>query len=351
MKAWSSAETDLIPENLLGHFLSGLKNSPNKLDETATVLFTAGSTGDPKGVMLTHRNILSNIHAIQQQARLSEKETVLGVVPFFHSFGFTLTLWAVLTLGHRVVYHYDPRDARIIGGLCEKNQATVLFCTPTIMRSYLKRGRKEQFKSIKKCILGGEKLKPSLREDFERDLGISPLEGYGLTETSPVVACNIPGDIIFGDDRRLPGNKPGTVGMPLPGTTVRIVSLLTNEDLPTNTEGMILVSGPQVMKGYLDKPGETASVISDGWFTTGDLGFIDDDGFLTITGRLSQFSKIGGEMVPHLKVEKEILSVIGGTEQTVAVTSVPDEKRGERLVVVHTALRMTAEQIVTAAEE
>ncbi len=346
VKAWASAETDLIPENMLGHFLAGLKKTANKLDQTAAVLFTAGSTGDPKGVVLSHRNILSNIHAIQQQARLSEKETVLGVVPFFHSFGFTLTLWAVLALGHRVAYHYDPRDARKIGDLCEKHQATVLFCTPTIMRSYLKRGHKEQFKSIKTCILGGEKLKPALRADLESELGIVPLEGYGLTETSPVVACNIPGEIILSDNSRLPGNKPGSVGMPLPGTLVRIVSLVSNEILPNNVEGMIMVKGPQVMTGYLDKPDETAAVINDGWLTTGDLGFLDCDGFLTITGRLSQFSKIGGEMVPHLNVEKEILRVIGGNEQTISVTSVPDEKRGERLVVIHTPLKITPEQIV-----
>ena len=347
VKAWSSAETDLIPENLLGYFLAGLKKSANKLDETAALLFTAGSTGDPKGVVLSHRNILSNIHAIQQQARLAKKETVLGVVPFFHSFGFTLTLWTVLALGHRVVYHYDPRDARKIGDLCEKHQATVIFCTPTIMRSYLKRGHKEQFKSIKTCILGGEKLKPTLRQDLERELGIVPLEGYGLTETSPVVACNIPGEIILNDNSRVPGNKPGTVGMPLPGTMLRVVNLVTNEDLPNNVEGMIMVKGPQVMLGYLDKPDETASVISDGWFTTGDLGYVDSDGFLTITGRLSQFSKIGGEMVPHLNVEREIVGLIGGTEQTISVTSVPDEKRGERLVVLHTKLNMTPEQVVT----
>lgn len=347
VKAWAWSETDLLPENILGHFLHGLKKSDNSLDRTGALLFTAGSTGEPKGVVLSHRNILTNIHAIQQQTGLSEQETVLGVMPFFHSFGFTLTLWAVLALGHRVVYHYDPRDARKIGDLCEKHKATVLFCTPTIMRSYLKRGQSEKFKSIRTCILGGEKLKPSLRGDIEHDLGITPLEGYGLTETSPVVACNIPGNIKLPDGTEIKGNKPGTVGMPLPGTTVRIVSLLTREDLPNNVEGMILVHGPQVMRGYLNKPEETNLVLSDNWFTTGDLGFLDDDGFLTITGRLSQFSKIGGEMVPHLNVEREILCVIGGNEQTISVTSVPDDTRGERLVVLHTKLNVSPAEIVS----
>ncbi len=350
-RAWS--EADLVPENLLGHFLPGLTQNHNhsRLDETAAILFTAGSTGDPKGVMLSHRNILSNIHAIQQQARLSEKEVVLGVVPFFHSFGFTLTLWTVLALGHSVVYHYDPRDARRISDLCEKYKATVLFCTPTIMRSYLRRGKTEQFKSIKLCILGGEKLKPQLGNDLEKELGIVPLEGYGLTETSPVVACNIPGEIILSDGRRMPGNRPGTVGMPLPGTTVRIVSLTTGETLPTDAEGMILVTGPQIMHGYLNKPEETSKVMSGDWFATGDLGFLDKDGFLSITGRLSQFSKIGGEMVPHLAVEQEILRITNAGEQSLSVTSTPDDNRGERLVVVYTNMGKSPEEVVKQLRE
>ncbi len=347
LKALSWTEADLVPENLLGHIFSGLKNSSERLDETAAILFTAGSTGDSKGVMLTHRNVLTNVHAIHQQARLSERESVLGVVPFFHSFGFTLTLWTVLTLGHSAVYHYDPRDTRRIGNLCEKHKPTVIFCTPTIMRLYLKRSKKEQFESIKTCILGGEKVKPSLAQDLKRELGISPLEGYGLTETSPVVSCNIPGTVILKDGSEIDGTKPGTVGLPLPGTRIRILDCDSEKEKLSSEEGLIEVQGPQVMKGYLNNVKATEAVIHDGWFRTGDLGFLDADGFLTISGRLSQFSKIAGEMVPHLRVEKEIARIAECEEQNLSVTSVPDEDRGERLIVLYTTLKRTPEEIVS----
>lgn len=349
LKAISWSEADLVPENLLGHIFAGLRNSDDRLDETAAILFTAGSTGDAKGVMLTHRNILTNVHAIQQQARLSEREFVLGVVPFFHSFGFTLTLWAVLALGHAAVYHYDPRDCRRIGNLCEKHKPTVLFCTPTIMRTYLRRSKKEQFESIKICILGGEKVKPALAHDLERELGITPLEGYGLTETSPVVSCNIPGRVVLKDGTEIAGTKLGTVGLPLPGTAIRIVDADSGEEKKTLEEGLIEVSGPQVMKGYLNNVEATNRVIHNGWFRTGDLGFIDEGGFLTISGRLSQFSKIAGEMVPHLKVEKEIVRIAECEEQNVSVTSVPDDNRGERLIVLYSSgkLKKSPEEIVS----
>jgi acyl-[acyl-carrier-protein]-phospholipid O-acyltransferase/long-chain-fatty-acid--[acyl-carrier-protein] ligase len=347
LKAVSWSEADLVPEGLLGHMLAGLKKTEGKLDETATLLFTAGSTGDAKGVLLSHRNILSNVHAIQQQARLSNREVVLGVVPFFHSFGFTLTLWAVLALGHTAIYHYDPRDCRRIGNLCERFRPTVMFCTPTIMRAYLKRSKKEQFESIRICILGGEKVKPALAQDIERELGIIATEGYGLTETAPVIACNIPGKVVLRDGREIDGTRVGTVGLPLPGTTIRILGLENGLEKKPFEEGSIEVKGPQVMKGYFHNEEATRAVMHDGWFRTGDLGFLDNDGFLTISGRMSQFSKIGGEMVPHLQVEREIVHVAGCEEQNVSVTSVPDDNRGEKIVVVHTKLPKTPEEIVS----
>lgn len=347
LKAVSWTEADLVPEHLLGNIFAGLKTGENRLDETATLLFTAGSTGDSKGVLLTHRNILTNIHAIQQQARLSNHETVLGVVPFFHSFGFTLTLWTVLTLGHSVVYHFDPRDSRRIGNLCERHRPTVLFCTPTMMRAYLKRAKPGQFSSVRTCILGGEKVKVSLATDIVKELGIVPIEGYGLTETSPVVSCNIPGKVILKDGTEIDGTKLGTVGLPLPGTQIRVVDLHSGELKKTLEEGLIEVMGPQIMKGYLNNGRATDEVMDEGWFKTGDLGFLDEQGFLTISGRLSQYSKIAGEMVPHLKVEKEIVRLARCEEQNVSVTSVPDEIRGERLIVLHTKLQEEPEEIVS----
>lgn len=353
LKAISFSEAELIPEKWLGAFFRGLESDHgrNRLDETATVIFTAGSTGDPKGVMLSHRNILSNIHAIEQHAKITKKETVLGVVPFFHSFGFTMTLWAVLVLGHTAVYHYSPLDARVIGELCQRYQASVLFCTPTIMRSYIKRVGKDKFNSLHLCILGGEKLRTALRNELQKELNILPLEGFGLTETSPVVACNVPNDVLDVNGRMVPGNRPGTVGLPLPGTAIRIVDIAHGGELPPGGEGMIHVCGPQVMQGYLNKPEETSKVMDGPWFKTGDLGFLDSDGFLTVTGRLSQFSKIGGEMVPHLGVEQAILQVTGALEQDLVVTSAPDEKRGEKLVVVSSKLPYTPREIVKRLTE
>jgi acyl-[acyl-carrier-protein]-phospholipid O-acyltransferase/long-chain-fatty-acid--[acyl-carrier-protein] ligase len=354
-------EAELIPEGLLGKFLPGLlgdtkqtseasdrheiKSLP-RLNDPATVIFTAGSTGDPKGVLLSHSNILSNIQAIRQQGHIQNGEIVLGVIPFFHSFGLTMTLWACLCLGECVVYHYDPLDGRRIAQLCEKFKATTIVCTPTMITSYIRRSSPEQFASLKNCIVGGEKLLHGQFQDIKSKLGITPLEGYGLAETSPVVSCNVPGTVTLSDGRTVDGIKPGTVGLPVPGTQVRIVDPDSNEDLPSGKEGVILVHGPQVMIGYLDRPEATKAVLKNGWFRTGDMGFLDEEGFLTVTGRLTQFSKIGGEMVPHLAIQDELLHLTGKDAQSLCVTSIPDAKRGERLVVVYCELGETPQQLV-----
>jgi acyl-[acyl-carrier-protein]-phospholipid O-acyltransferase/long-chain-fatty-acid--[acyl-carrier-protein] ligase len=361
LKALSWIEAAAMPTELLGTIFPGLdphqthpstgdKIYRNLLDEVATVIYTAGSTAEPKGVLLTHRNILSNIQAIQLKAGIMDKEVVLGVMPFFHSFGFTLTLWAVLALGHTAVYHFNPLDGRTVGSLCLSHAASILFCTPTIMRSYLKRCSHEEFKSLKLCILGGEELKPQLAKDLQEKLGITVLAGYGLTETAPVIACNVPGIIKLADGRLVAGNRPGTVGTVLPGTEVRIMSD-TSDELAAGQEGMIFVRGPQVMKGYLHNPHETEKVLQNGWFRTGDVGYRDADGFITITGRLTQFAKIGGEMVSLPRIEQEILRIIKKDEQCLSVTSVPDCSRGERLVVVYTDLGMPLSELIQRLKE
>ena len=269
----------------------------------------------------------------------------LGILPFFHSFGFTITLWTVLGLGKRVIYHFNPLDARIIGSLCEKHKVTMIAATPTYMRTYLHRCELKQFATLEHLILGAEKLKPELARDIQEKLGIEPMEGYGCTELSPVVSVNTVHPMTLADGRVVHGYRAGTVGLPLPGTSVKAVDPATGADLPPGTEGMILVSGPQVMAGYLGRPEATAQVIKDGWYTTGDLGVVDADGFLKITDRLSRFSKIGGEMVPHLAVESAIVEVTGVSEENLAVTAVPDPKRGERLCVLYTDLGMPVDEI------
>jgi acyl-[acyl-carrier-protein]-phospholipid O-acyltransferase/long-chain-fatty-acid--[acyl-carrier-protein] ligase len=342
-KLWAAAVSRVVPIAALGAFLPGLRG--DHLDATATVIFTSGSTGDPKGVVLSHRNVLSNVHQMNEHIHLLEDESVLGILPFFHSFGFTVAIWTVLTLGKRVAYHFSPLDAKIIGSLCEKHGVTMIVGTPTFMRTYLQRCEPSQFATLVHLLLGAEKLKPDLAREIIDKLGIEPMEGYGCTELSPVVSVNVRHEVTFPDGRTVHGNRLGTVGIPLPGTAIRTVDLQTGADLPRGTEGMILVAGPQVMVGYLNRPEQTAKVLKDGWYTTGDLGYVDPDGFLKITGRLSRFSKIGGEMVPHEAVESEIMTVARANEQQVAVTALPDPKRGERLIVLYTDLGMPIEEV------
>lgn len=342
-KVWAAAVSKLAPIAALGNLLPGLHN--DSLDDTATVIFTSGSTGDPKGVVLSQRNILSNIHQVRHHLDLLPDESVLGILPFFHSFGFTVSIWIVLCLGKRVVYHFNPLDAKIIGHLCEQHEVTLIAATPTFMRTYLHRCDPKQFAKLVHLLLGAEKLKPEFAAEIKEKLGIDAMEGYGCTELSPIVAVDVPHDKVLRDGRTVYGNRPGTVGLPLPGTAIMVVDPETGAVLPRGTEGMILVAGPQVMVGYLNRPDATAKVLKDGWYTTGDLGYLDPDGFLKITDRLSRFSKIGGEMVPHMAVESAVQEAAGADDQAVAVTSVPDPKRGERLCVVHTELGISNEDI------
>lgn len=344
-KLWAAAVAKLAPTGIMGAFLPGLRNE--SLDDTATIIFTSGSTGDPKGVVLSQRNILSNIHQLNNHLQLLPDESVLGILPFFHSFGFTVTIWTPLCLGKRVVFHINPLDAKIICNLCEKHKVTLLAASPTFMRAYLHRFEPKQFATLVHLVLGAEKLKPELAREMREKLGFDPQEGYGCTELSPVVSVNLPYDKKLPDGRIVKGNRMGTVGLPVPGTAIRIIDPETGAELPQGVEGTILISGPQVMVGYLNRPEATAKVLKDGWYNTGDLGYVDPDGFLKVTDRLSRFSKIAGEMVPHMAVESAIQEATGTDDQVIAITSVPDPKRGERLCVVHTpALEMAPDEVV-----
>ncbi|WP_337173218.1 AMP-binding protein [Paludisphaera sp.] len=342
-KLFAAAVAKAVPTAALGRFLPGLRN--RGLDDLATIIFTSGSTGDPKGVMLTHRNILCNVLQVQEQINLDDREVILGILPFFHSFGYTIGLWTGLVLGKSVVYHFNPLDSRTIGKLCEEHGVTLVAGTPTFARMYIKACRPEQFKSLKHLILGAEKLKDECYREIKATLGIEPMQGYGTTELSPVVSVNVPADFALPGGGTAHANRPGTVGFPVPGTSVKTVHPETGEDLPPGATGLIHVKGPQVMAGYLHKPEATAQVLKDGWYSTGDLGFVDEDGFLTITDRVSRFSKIAGEMVPHVGVESAVMSAAGVDEQQVAVTSVPDPRHGERLCVLYTDMGTTPDEI------
>ena len=336
MLAW------LMPAALLRRALGALRtqstsensidNSP--VDQLATVIFSSGSTGDPKGVMLTHFNLMSNIQQVLQVFMLDGHDKILGILPFFHSFGFMAALWMPAVNGVGVVYHPNPLDAQVIGELVQKYKVTFLIATPTFLQAYMRRCTPESFGSLQYVLVGAEKLPERVALAFEDTFGIRPLEGYGCTECSPVVTVN-------GRDFRAPGYRQvaarrGKIGHPLPGVSIKIVDIETGEPVAPGTAGMLLVKGPNVMKGYLGKPEKTAEVLKNGWYTTGDVALMEEDGFLTITDRLSRFSKIGGEMVPHIKIEDKLHELAEVTEQVFAVTALPDEKKGERIVVLST---------------
>ena len=303
------------------------------MDRLATVIFSSGSTGDPKGVMLTHFNIMANIGQVSQVFALDARDKVLGILPFFHSFGFTAGLWLPAVQGVGVVFHANPLDAQVVGELVARYRVTLLIATPTFLQGYMRRCKPESFGSLQYVLVGAEKLPERVALAFEDQFGIRPLEGYGCTECSPVVAVN-------GKDFRAPGfrqvaAKRGKIGHPLPGVSVKVVDIDTWQPLAPGNSGMLLVKGPNVMRGYLGKPEKTAEVLHDGWYTTGDVATMDQDGFLTITDRLSRFSKIGGEMVPHIRIEEKLHELADTTEQVFAVTAVPDPKKGERIIVLH----------------
>jgi acyl-[acyl-carrier-protein]-phospholipid O-acyltransferase/long-chain-fatty-acid--[acyl-carrier-protein] ligase len=310
------------------------------VDDLATVIFSSGSTGEPKGVMLTHGNIAANCESMIQAIDPGPKDRLLGILPFFHSFGYTVTLWVPLQVGASVVYHPNPLQAREIGEACRKYQCTIFLSTPTFLRSFIKRCEPEDFSSLRLLMCGAEKLPPGVAKDFQAKFGVEPLEGYGCTELSPAAAANVPdwppaSTAEPASGRRQVGNKRGTIGQPLPGVAARVVHKETLQPLPAGTEGLLLIYGANVMKGYLGRDELTREKIVDGWYVTGDLASIDEDGFITITGREERFAKVGGEMVPLEKVEEEIHSILKSSDRLAAVTAIPDPRKGERLIVLH----------------
>ena len=306
-------------------------------DPLATVIFSSGSTGIPKGVMLTHRNILSNIDGFADLFPMSADDCFIGVLPFFHSFGLTGTLWFPMLSGCAVAYHPNPMDAKVVGEMAATYKGTMLIATPTFANAYMRRCTREQFRHMRHVVVGAEKLRPVLAESFALHFGVELTEGYGCTEMSPVISVNFahPGT-------PLP-TKPGTVGRPVKGVSAEVVDQHTGKGPIVGREGLLLVKGDCLMRGYLGEPERTAEVMRDGWYVTGDIGSIDADGFITITDRLSRFSKIGGEMVPHLRIEDAINEVLG--EVCAAVTAIPDDSRGERLVAFYTRQDVPASHV------
>jgi acyl-[acyl-carrier-protein]-phospholipid O-acyltransferase / long-chain-fatty-acid--[acyl-carrier-protein] ligase len=333
----------LLPAGLL----SALFGIPRKGgDEEAALLFTSGSSGDPKGVILSHRNLVSNVCQFSTRLGLKGGEKILGSLPLFHSFGCTVTLWFPAIEGCGLVTYPTPLEPPKLAELIEKHGVDLLLATPTFLRGYMRRVKVEQLASLKLIVTGAEKLPLNFEEEFRNKFGKPVLEGYGLTETSPVASVNLP-DPHAPDMPVIPARRLGSVGQFVPGVAVRITDPVTGEPLPLDRSGMIWLRGPNIFPGYLKAPKKTAEVIQEGWFRTGDIGRVDADGFLHIEGRLSRFSKIAGEMVPHEGVEEHINRALGfdaETERRIAVVGVPDPDKGEALVLLSTTASEAVKQ-------
>lgn len=334
-----------LPANVLAQML-GIGKS--KGDDEAVLLFTSGSSGEPKGVPLSHRNILANVCQFGRQLGLPPKSKLLGCLPLFHSFGSTVTLWFPVIEGLDLVTYPSPLETKRLAELISQHQINLLLATPTFLRGYMRRIDPEQLKSLQLVVTGAEKLPNNLATSFEEKFGILPMEGYGLTETSPATNVNLP----LGDQSPelpvIPSQRFGSVGPPLPGIAVRITNPATDENTAIDQSGIIWLKGANIFQGYLNKPELTENALdSNGWFKTGDVGRMDDDGFLFIEGRISRFSKIAGEMVPHETVEAAINSVLGldqETERKIAIIGIPDEKKGEAIVLLSTISGRALEQ-------
>ena len=316
-------------------------------DDLMTIIFTSGSTGRPKGVMLPWRSIEANSEMIDALLRLRSDDVMLGVLPFFHTFGYTITLWTMLAMGVGAVYHTNPLEARVIGRLIRERGVTILLGTPTLLRAYMRRLSPEDFASVEIVATGSERLPQSVADDFERKFGIRPFQGYGATELGPIVSANVPAARALGDPST--ALREGTVGRPARGVRVEVRDPGTGAVLGTGERGLLWVTGPHIMLGYLNQPDLTSAVLHDGWYNTGDVATIDEDGFITIVGRESRFAKVGGEQVPFAAVEEALAMLTGGSEDGVlraVVTAVPDESTGERLVVIHTALDRSPGELV-----
>ncbi|MDC1046899.1 AMP-binding protein [Candidatus Pseudothioglobus singularis] len=308
------------------------------MNDTAAILFSSGSEGSPKGVELSHSNIAANAKQAAIELGAVDSDVIMSTLPTFHAFGFAITTLMPLSEGIPIVCHADPKDVTTISFGIKKYSGTILVGTPTFLRMYTlsKKVTSESMQSLRLVVAGAEKLRAEVRDGFESKFNIPVYEGYGTTETSPGASVNLP-DI---DSPFKLRNRPGTVGKAFSGTEFRIVDPDTLDPIPTGKDGLILIGGPQIMKGYLKMPEKTAEAIEliDGyrWYRSGDKGHLDEDGFLTIVDRYSRFAKIGGEMISLTTVEEEILDACNDKDLEIAATCLPDQRKGEKIVLLAT---------------
>ncbi len=325
----------LLPARLLLWLLKIPKEGGHK---EAVLLFTSGSTGEPKGVVISHRNVVGNVSQFRQLLDATKGDAILASLPFFHTFGSTVTLWYPLIEGVRIVTYPNPLEAAKNAALIERYKLTLLLATPTFLRGYLRKVEPDKLRSLRLVITGAEKLPLDLAKNFEERFKQRVFEGYGLTETSPVVSVNLPEPQPNKPSEQVqPSSRLGSVGKMAPGIAAEIRHPETGAKLSLHESGMLWLRGVNIFEGYLHDSERTADVLQNGWLKTGDLGRFDEDGFLYIEGRLSRFSKIGGEMVPHEAIESKIVDLLdlsGRDELPIAIMGVQDEAKGEALVLL-----------------
>ncbi|QSH40780.1 AMP-binding protein [Lentisphaerota bacterium ZTH] len=331
----------LLPWRELMNIISPV--SHQDVHRTGALIFSSGSTGIPKGVMLSHHNMNSDLYSFIRIMNWRGTDKIIGNLPIFHSFGLTVCFWLPLTAAADVVYIPNPLDAKSVGYAVKRAGVTLMMATPGFLQNYMRRCNVEDFKSLRLVVTGAEKLRNDIADKFKEMTGLTIAEGYGCSELSPVVSINVANSIL---DLGTSVGKRGSIGTAMPGICVKIVDPESFELLPPDTDGLMLVKGANVMQGYLNEPEKTAEVMHGDFYITGDIAQMNESGYITITGRLSRFSKIAGEMVPHELVEKEINELLLSEERCIAVCGMEDARKGEKLMVFYSNMELDAQEIV-----
>ena len=329
-----------LPSKLLAKKIA--PKTSNNVFETAVLLFSSGSSGAPKGIKLSHHNINTDLIFLAKVLACKKNDKIIGNLPLFHSFGLIACFWMPLMLGIKVVYIKNPLDINTIVDAIGKYKMTLIMGTPTFLQAYMKKLSKKNARYLRLVVSGAEKLRIETGEEFFKKFDLAPAEGYGCTELSPVVSVNVPESIA---DLGKKIGKKGSIGRAMPGIAVKIVDPEKFKKLPVNSEGILFVKGPNVMQGYLDEE-LTKKVIVDGWYNTGDMAKMDENGYITITGRLSRFSKIAGEMVSHQMLEDAIHKILNAEDREIVIVGMSDKLRGEKIIVFYVNENLSIQKII-----
>ena len=319
MQKLVAALTALLPAGLLKKI-----THQGQEDDTAVILFTSGSEKDPKAVQLTHRNLRANVEAVGPIFNFRSEDIFMCTLPYFHVFGLMSTFWLPIHHGMTMLTYANPLDFKKVCTIIREHKATFIVGTPAFFWGYLRKSEDGDFASLRIAMTGADKCPDALREGFKTRHNITLYEGYGATECSPVISVNTP-----------EFNRPGSVGKPIPGLAVRIENYQTGAECALGEDGRILVKGESVMKGYFNDFEQTSLHIRNGCYDTGDMGNIDEDGYLWHVGRLKRFVKIGGEMVSLVKIE-DILEKYLPEDSHCFVVEIPDAIKGAKIVAVVT---------------